>query len=120
MVADPGCWARAFTKSVTQRRLWHVVATMMVILLLGALPIRGTMPRVVAQSTAGTALVHQTGFSAALHEGDCADLGALAAPITYASVPLGPPVGNPDAQPVASSFTTVPLPLERLRASDHI
>lgn len=102
------------------RCTWQVVTMVILSSALGALPIPKIMPLVAAQSTDLAAPVLQTGFSAALHEGDCVDIDALAAPLTHATVPSGPPVGNPDALPVANSFTTIPLPLDTIRASDHV
>ena len=95
------------------------VAIVLIITSLQVLPTQGMTAPVVVQSTDIVSVAQQSGVSAALHEGDCTAIGAVVAPFTNAIVPSGSLIGNSDALPAATSFTTVPLPLDMLLASDH-
>jgi hypothetical protein len=101
------------------RLLFHVVAMVMVVMALGKLPVFSAMPLVAAQSTDVASVAQQTEIPAALLEGSCADPGAGVARFKNAVLPAGSPVGNPDALPAANSYTTVPLPLDTILASEH-
>ncbi len=101
------------------RRLLQAAATVMVVMALGTLPLSNSLWLVAAQSTDVASAAQQTGIPAALHDGSCPDTGAVVAPLTNAVLPSGSPVGNIDALPAANSFTTVPLSLATILASDH-
>jgi plastocyanin len=56
-----------------------------------------------------------------IYPGACGDdFEDPAASLTQADLPAGEAEGAPDARPVATSFTTVPLSLEDLIAEDHV
>src|SRR5215218_4292600 len=70
-----------------------------------------------APPLAGSA--EQTGITAEIHEGNCDDIGEVVAPLVEARLPARDRRGNAAAMPAANSFTTVPISLEALTASDH-
>jgi hypothetical protein len=61
----------------------------------------------------------QTGVAAEIRQGNCDQVGEVVAPLVEARLPAGEPRGNAAAMPAANSFTTVPLSLAALTASDH-
>ncbi len=65
------------------------------------------------------AIAQQTGIAAEIRQGNCDDIGDLVAPLIEARVPQGETHGNVVAIPAANSFTTVPISLDALTASDH-
>ena len=72
-------------------------------------------------AAAAAAQVTDDGLITGIHPGDCAgDIGVAAAPLTEPRLPEGDMVGAPDARPVATSFSTVPLSLEALLGDDHV
>lgn len=64
-------------------------------------------------------VAQQDGLTAALHTGDCADLGPEVAALEAASVPSGARVGSSRSLPGANSFTTIPVALDAMLAADH-
>jgi hypothetical protein len=56
-----------------------------------------------------------------IHEGSCGDdeLGGIVAPLTSLTDASGAILGNQEAVVAASSFTSVPLPLDAILAADH-
>jgi hypothetical protein len=72
----------------------------------------------VAAPTVGSA--QQTGVAAEIHQGNCDEVGDVVAPLVEARLPQGGRRGSATAMPAANSFTTVPLSLDALTASDHV
>ena len=64
-------------------------------------------------------MAQQTGIAAAIRQGNCDDVGDVVAPLAEAVIPQGEPRGSAAAMPAANSFTTVPISLEALAASDY-
>jgi hypothetical protein len=64
-------------------------------------------------------LAQQTGIAAEIRQGNCDEVGDVVAPLAEAVIPEGDERGSAAAIPAASSFTTVPISLEALTASDH-
>lgn len=58
-------------------------------------------------------------YSAMIHVGRCANLGAVAAELADAIFPSGSQVGADDGQNAATSFVTVPVSLDALVTSGH-
>jgi len=55
-----------------------------------------------------------------IHAGDCVNLGDIVAPLTNLTAPSGRAEGQRNrAIPAESSFTTVPMTLDQILASDH-
>jgi hypothetical protein len=71
----------------------------------------------VGAPTVGSA--QQTGVAAEIRQGNCDEIGDIVAPLVEARLPAGQPRGHTAAVPAANSFTTVPISLEALTASDH-
>jgi len=71
----------------------------------------------VATPTGGRA--QQTGIAAAIHQGNCDEVGDVVAPLIESRVPQGERRGNTAAMPAANSFTSVPISLDALTVSDH-
>src|SRR3712207_3214660 len=71
----------------------------------------------VAAPAVGSA--QQTGVAAEIHRGNCDEVGDVVAPLVEIKLPAGERRGHPAAMPAANSFTTVPISLEALTASDH-
>jgi hypothetical protein len=61
----------------------------------------------------------QTGVAAEIRQGNCDEVGEVVAPLVEARLPAGERRGNATAMPAANSFTTVPISLDALTASDH-
>lgn len=72
---------------------------------------------ILAAPTTGSA--QQTGVAADIRHGNCDETGELVASLGAATLPPGAPRGNAEALSAASSFTTVPLSLQTLVASDY-
>jgi len=82
-------------------------------------------------ATGGARVVAQTGTPAAtggtelsrpahIHSGDCVNLGEVVAPLTNLTEPTGNSVGQANkAIQAESSFTTVPMTLDQILASNH-
>ena len=66
-----------------------------------------------------TAAAQNPTISVALHAGTCAVPDVVVAPLTPASLPTGPHRGNAQAQPVATSSTTIPVSLADLGGRPH-
>ncbi len=64
-------------------------------------------------------VAQQDGLSAALHTGDCADIGPEVAALQAAVVPSSERVGSSRSLPGANSFTAVPVALDAMLAADH-
>ncbi len=61
----------------------------------------------------------QNGFAAALHDGDCSQIGSEIAPLTEATVPSGAKLGHPRSLPVANSFSIIPVAVDAMLATNH-
>ena len=72
-----------------------------------------------AIAAADPGLAQPTGIASAIHQGNCDDVGDAVAPLVDMTIAEGEPSGNAAALPAANSFTTVPISLEALAASDH-
>jgi hypothetical protein len=72
-----------------------------------------------AIAAADPGLAQPTGIASAIHQGHCDDVGDGVAPLVDMTIAEGEPSGNAAALPAANSFTTVPISLEALAASDH-
>lgn len=72
---------------------------------------------IVATPSAGSA--QQDGLAAAIHHGTCDAIGDVIATLGDAVVPDGERRGIQTAMPTASSFTTAPISLDAMIASDH-
>jgi hypothetical protein len=64
-------------------------------------------------------VAQQSGVASEIRQGTCEEPGEVVAPLVEATVPAGEPRGNAEAMPAATSFTTIPLSLAALVASDH-
>ncbi|MDQ3696311.1 MAG: hypothetical protein M3464_22245 [Chloroflexota bacterium] len=54
-----------------------------------------------------------------IHEGGCADLGAVIQPLTFLTVPSGAQSGSGAAVLAEAAFSTIPLTLDEMLAEDH-
>jgi hypothetical protein len=72
-----------------------------------------------ALATPWPASAQQTGATAEIRQGNCDEVGDVVSPLVEARLPAGDRRGHPAAMPAANSFTTVPLSLDALTASDH-
>jgi hypothetical protein len=64
-------------------------------------------------------IAQQTGVAADIRQGNCDELGDIVAPLVEARIPEGTQRGNAAGMPAANSFTTVPISLAALTASEH-
>jgi hypothetical protein len=70
-------------------------------------------------TTPAGGMAQQTGIATEIRQGNCDDVGNVVAPLAEAVISQGEPRGSAAAMPAANSFTTVPISLEALAASDH-
>lgn len=76
-------------------------------------------PAAVAQDATPQAEQGQLPRPAHIHVNDCANIGDIAAPLNDLTAPTGQTVGIRRAFEAESSFTTVPMTLDQILASDH-
>jgi hypothetical protein len=86
------------------------VARLVILALIVVASFVGATPDGVAQ---------QSGVAVDIRQGNCEELGDVVAPLVAATIPEGEPRGSAEAMPAATSFTTIPLSLGALLASDH-
>src|SRR3712207_3993040 len=71
----------------------------------------------IAAPTVGFA--QRTGVAAEIRQGNCDEVGDVVASLAEAVIPQGEHRGSAAAMSAANSFTTVPISLAALAASDH-
>jgi len=76
-------------------------------------------PAAVAQDATPQAEQGQIPRPAHIHVNDCANIGDVVAPLNDLTAPTGQRVGVRRAFEAESSFTTVPMTLDQILASDH-
>jgi hypothetical protein len=67
----------------------------------------------------GISVAQEVSIAAAIHQGDCADLGDGVAFLTPPVIATGPQRGKAAALPAASSITEVPVSFDALRTSAY-
>src|SRR3954468_2925147 len=98
-------------------------ASRWVTMVVGAAALMGLItaggPAAVAQDATPQAAQGQLPRPAHIHVNDCANIGDVVAPLNDLTAPTGAHVGIRRAYEAESSFTTVPLTIDQMLASDH-